>query len=272
MQPVFDRLVEELEKPRPLTAQTLRHLASAFGVERHEVGAFLDERLEGLAEEELDFTLSALYTPKLADQATFAGLLEGASVPASEWPAWVERLHRRPTTGRLVTADGTVHAFKLQPVTLERYVYRLRLDGSLPETLLRLIRTLPPAADRPRLLAIARRAVWDTPGRRELLQQFLTRSYAGDPPVPGDAEALLALVESSEPAGTEDVMARLPAWERVVRTQLDSAGSPSPFFNERVQDLHGGGRDQRGGNETLRAHKAAELEFLQRLGQLLADS
>lgn len=270
MQPVLDRLAAELEKPRALTAQTLRHLAAAYGVDRQEVGTFLDERLAGLEEDELDLTLSALYTPKLADQAEFAELLESKSFTRAELHSWVDLLLQRPTNGHLQTADGVTHSFLLQRVTLERYVLRLRLEGTMPEGLLRLIRTRTPRAEQPQLLAIARRAIWNTPDRWELLQRFLTRNFAAASPVPGDPEAFLALVESSEPSGIPDVLARLPAWEQVVRIQVSSADQPSPFFNERVQDLHGGGRDQRGVNEALRQQKQSELAFLGRLGPLLA--
>lgn len=266
----MDRLAAELERPRALTAQTLRHLAANYGVDRQEVGTFIDERLAGLEEVELDLTLSALYTPKLADQAVFAELLETTSITRADLHAWVDLLLRRPTTGHLQTADGATHAFPLQRVTLERYVFRLRLDGTLPEGLLRLIRSLPPGTDQSRLLAIARRAIWNTPDRLEMLHRFLARHYAGNSPVPGDPEAFLALVESSEPSGIPDVLARLPTWEQVVRIQVSSADQPSPFFNERVQDLHGGGRDQRGVNEALRQQKLSELAFLGRLGPLLA--
>ena len=270
MQPVLDRLAAELEKPRALTAQTLRHLAATYGIDRQEVGTFLDERLAGLEEDELDLTLSALYTPKLADQSIFADLLESASVTRADLHSWVEYLLQRPTTGHLQTADGVTHAFPLQRVTLERYVFRLRLEGTLPEGLLRLIRSLPPRADQPRLLAIARRAVWNTPDRWELLQRFLARNYAGNSPIPGNPEDVLAVPFPFSERRAANVLARLPAWEQVVRIQVSSADQPSPFFNERVQDLHGGGRDQRGVNETLRQQKQSELAFLGRLGSLLA--
>ena len=54
MEAVFNRLVEELERPRTLTAQTLRHLEATYGITREETGSFLDERLPGLDETELD--------------------------------------------------------------------------------------------------------------------------------------------------------------------------------------------------------------------------
>ena len=271
MEPVWDCLVAALERPRELTAQTLRHLSANYGVERQDVGAFLDERLAGLEDDELDLTLSSLYTPKLADQAVVADLLGADAIPVGDLPGWVERLEGRPTTGHLVTADGTIHSFPLTSITISRHVLRLRLEGTMPDPLLRLIRSLPASSDRPKLLAIARRAIWNTPERWELLRQFLMRSHAGEPPAAGDAEAFLALVESSEPSDVANLLARIPAWVQVVRTQLSTADQPSPFFNERVQDLHGGGRDQRRGNESLRTQKQAELEFLGRLGRWMAN-
>ncbi|MBN8248557.1 MAG: hypothetical protein J0L84_14095 [Verrucomicrobia bacterium] len=272
MQVVWDRLVQELEKPRPITPQVLRHLASAFGVERTEVGPFLDQRLGTLEEVELDLLLSPLFTPKLADQAVFAALLAGNSVPATQVSEWVSRLEARPVVAQLVTPEGTVHPAPLKRVTLERYVLRLRLEGAVPAPLERLIATLPPASERPLLLAIARRAIWNTPERVAVLERFLARAYAGDEPAPAprDADSLLALMEGAEPADMADLQRRLPAWEQVVRTQIASAAQPSPFFNERVQDLHGGGRDQRSGSEPLRVQKQAELEFLGRLARWMS--
>ncbi|MFO1461393.1 MAG: hypothetical protein U1G08_18570 [Verrucomicrobiota bacterium] len=270
MEAVFNRLVEELERPRTLTAQTLRHLEATYGITREETGSFLDERLPGLDETELDLALSAQFTPKLADQAVFAALLGGIEIPAETLTRWIEELHRRPTVGRLVTPDGQSHAFAMRPVTLERYVLRLRLEATIPESTTRLIRSLCPTGDQPLILAIARRAIWNTEGRRALLRRYLAVAYAGDPPPPGDAEQFLALVETSEPENEDDARSRLPAWEQVARTQWTGSDQPSPFFNERVQDLHGGGRDQRGPNDVLRARKKAELEFLGRLGRILS--
>lgn len=270
MKAVMDRLVKELERPRELTAQTLRYLDSTYGVGREEAGALLEERLPLMDDAELDLALSAQFTPKLADQAVFASLLGADGVPVGELTGWVEQLHQRPTLGHLITPDGVSHEFRMRPVTLERYVLRLRLEATIPEVTFRLIRSLCPDTDQPVILAIARRAVWNTEGRRELLRRFLAGAYAGDPPSPGDAEAFLAVMETSEPENLDDARTRLPAWEQVARTQWSGSDQPSPFFNERVQDLHGGGRDQRGPNEALRARKKAELEFLGRLRRILA--
>ena len=271
MEQVHTRLVKELERPRPLTDQVLRHLAAAHGVDRSGAGAFLGAHLASFEDDEYDLTLSSLYTPKLEDQAIFAGLLGANAVPQATVTSWVRELEARPTLGRLLPPDEAILEFPHREVTLERYLFRLRLEATVPGPLERLIQTLPPAADRPVLMAIARRAIWNTEPRREVLLRFLSVSAydAGEGGDVRDAVALLELMESSEPADIPDILSRIPAWEQVVRAQVTAAGAPSPFFNERVQDLHGGGRDQRSGSMRLQARKQEELEFLERLGQRL---
>jgi len=265
VQALFDRLVLELEKPRPLTAQVLRHLTDTYDLGRDEAGAFLDERLAGLEDDEIDLILSPLFTPKLADQTVFALLLGQTPVPPAEWPGLVQRLAARPTLGCVTSEDGSPHRFPLRPVTLERFVHRLRLEGTISDPLFRLIQSLPPAEDRPLLLAVARRAIWNTPARQDILLQYLSASVAGENYRREDAAELLALMETSEPSGIPDLLARLPAWLEVVRGQISDAGRPKVFFNDQVQELHGGGRDQRTANEQGISRKQAELAFLERL-------
>ncbi len=267
---VFSRLVEELEKPRLLTPQVLRYLSATYGVGRDEVGPFLDQRLSALDETETDLTLSSLFTPKLSDQARFAELLGDALIPERDWSELVRQLDQRPTQGCLVTEEGAAHRFPLATVTLERYVHRLRLDGTVSEPLYRLIQTLPPAEDRPLLLAIARRSIWDTPERQQILFDFLAKGCTSDGYRRDDAEALLTLMETAEPSSVEDILQRLPEWEGNLRTQLASTSLPRPFFNSKVEELHGGGRDHRASNEEAAAHKRAELEFLGRLARAMA--
>ncbi|MFM7817590.1 MAG: hypothetical protein ACKPGI_11550, partial [Verrucomicrobiota bacterium] len=215
--PVFERLVAELERPRPLTPQVLRHLSATYGLGRDEIGRFLDEELPRLSEEETDLALSSLFTPKLQDQAIFADLIGRGSLPASEWPAWVERLQSRPTYGCLVTEQGTRHGVALRTVTLERYVHRLRLDATVPLAVFDATRSSVPTPRRPVLLAIARRAVWSTLDRQQILLEFLANSSRESATSLDDAEALLALMESSEPESVEDVLARIPEWEAALK-------------------------------------------------------
>lgn len=269
--PVFERLVTELERPRPLTPQVVRHLSATYGLGRDEIGRFLDEELPRLSEEETDLALSSMFTPKLPDQAIFAELLGRGSVDPTEWPGWIERLQSRPTYGCLLTEQGTRHSAPLRAVTLERFVHRLRLEASVSVALFDQIRSHVPAGQRPLLLAIARRAVWNTPERQQILVEFLENASGVSDPRPGDAEALLALMEASEPESVEDLLTRLPEWETALKLQISAARSPKPFFNIQVEELHGGGRDQRPSNPQSAVSKQEELAFLGRLRTILSE-
>ncbi len=269
MEALFARLVSELERPRPLAPQVIRHLTDTYGIGRDEVGRFLDERMASLEEVELDLILSPLFTPKLVDQAIFAAALGRESIPPTEWPGLIQRLANRPTQGQLLDDAGASHRFALQPVTLERFVHRLRLDGAVEEPLFDLIQNRFPPAERPLPLAIARRAIWTHEARREVLHRHL--NCAADPATAvADAVELLKLMETAEPTDTADVLARIPDWEEVLRSQIADAGQPKVFFNEQVRYLHGGGRDQRNAATGGTGPRQAELEFLGRLKRTLA--
>lgn len=264
MEALFERLVSELERPRPLGAQVVRCLTDHFGIEREEVGRFLDEQLLRLDEFEVDLLLSSLFTPKLADQALFAEILVQRSLPAAEWPALIARLAAKPTRGELIDESGLAHRFNLQPVTLERYVNRLRLDGSVDAMTLDLITAKFPPHHGPTLLAAARRAIWNTQARREVLGRVLKAESDVEVRV-GDTLELVKLMETSEAPDAADLLARIPAWEEVLRAQIAGANQPKTFFNDQVRYMHGGGRDQRSAGGAALAPKQAELEFLDRL-------
>ncbi len=269
MEALLNRLAAALERPRPLGPQVVRFLTDHFAVSREEIPAFLDGRLGDLDEGDLDLLLSPLFTPKLADQAEFAAILGERGVPATEWPGLVTRLAARPTRGSLLDDAGIPHTFTLQPVTLERFVHRLRLDGTVTEAVSGLIREFP-AEIQPHLLAIARRAIWNSPGRRDVLERAL-RAPGDRAAVAADAGELLRLMETSEPADRNDLLARMPAWEEVLRGQITGANQPKAFFNEQVRYLHGGGRDQRQPSPGDADPKRTELAFLGRLRTALAD-
>lgn len=267
---LFEQLIIELERPRALGAQTVRCLTDHFGLGREEVGRFLEEQLPRLDEFEIDLLLSSLFTPKLADQAVFAGILVQQALPAANWPALIARLAARPTSGGLIDAGGVAHRFNLQTVTLERYVHRLRLDGSVDAGIAGLIAAEFSPGQHPTLLAIARRAIWNTESRRETLRRVLNSDGTTECRL-ADAIELLKLMETSEASGIPDLLARIPAWEEVLRGQISGASQPKTFFNEQVRYMHGGGRDQRPSGDPALAAKQAELEFLGRLRLSLAQ-
>jgi hypothetical protein len=154
-------------------------------------------------------------------------------------------------------------------VTLERFVHRLRLDGSVGSDIAGLIRHLFAEVDRSLLFAVARRAIWNTSARVEVLRRHLAAPHDAST-VAADAPALLRLMETAEPEDAPDILGRIPAWTETLRQQIAEAGQPKMFFNEQVRYMHGGGRDQRSPAPDASTAKRAELEFLGRLQAVLA--
>jgi len=266
---LLEALVAELERPREVTAQVVNHVIGTYGVNRDSIGAFLVNEMSKVEEYEVDLILSPLFTPTLRDQSVFAELLGRDSVPKVEWSTLVQQLAARPTRAQLVTDDGQKHGVPLREAVLERYVHRLRLDATIPEPLFNLINDLPPTADRPMLKAIARRAVWEKTRRRQIFERFLTSATSDADYQLGDAVELLKLAETYEPADTDDLLTRIPHWQKVLRQEINDAAGPKPFFNERVQELHGGGRDQRRQDNSRVSAKEGEMAFLERLERQL---
>lgn len=248
----------------------MNHLIGTYGLARDAVGDFLATKLAGLEDFEIDLLLSPLFTPGLKDQAVFAELLGRERVPVGDWPALVGKLAERPTCGALVTEDGRTHHPPLRAVTIERFVNRLRLDGSVSEPLFQLITRLASPADQPVLKAIARRAIWTSTGRGEILFRYLSAALAKHAFQVADSVELLKLAEVYEPMNIADLRAKIPHWLEVVRQEIADASGPRPFFNERVQDLHGGGRDQRRKDNSRVAAKESERAFLERLATVLS--
>jgi hypothetical protein len=266
--PLLETLAMELERPRAVSSQVVNHLVETYGVTREMIGAFLTNELPQLEDYEIDLILSPLFTPALREQAVFAELLGATSIPMAEWPRLIQELEQRPTRAQLVTEDGQHHATPLRAVTIERLVHRLRLEATIPENLEKLTDDLP-AADRPVLKAIARRAIWNTETRREILGNYFSQSKQRDLYRVEDAVDLLKLAETYQPENTAELLKRIPHWQQVLEQEINDAGA-KPFFNERVQDLHGGGRDQRRQDNSRTAAKESERAFLKRLQLVFA--
>ena len=271
MAQLLETLAAELERPREVTAQVASHLVGMYGLTRDAIGPFLVIELPKLEEYEIDLILSPLFTPTLRDQAVFADLLGVESIPTEQWPALVQKLVSRPSLAQLVTENGQTHSVPLRDVTVERYVHRLRLEGTIPESLFKLIEHLPPADDRPLLKAIARRTVWENDARRDILVRYLNGAATNDTYRLDDVVELLKLAETYQPNDLADLLAHIPHWQQVLRQEIIEATSPKPFFNESVQEMHGGGRDQRRQDNSLLSAKESEQAFLLRLQQVLAE-
>ena len=268
---MLETLASELERSRELPAQVVNHLAGTYGIERDAIGAFLVNELPKLEDYEIDLILSPVFTPTLHDQAVFAELLGRESVSREQWPALTHQLVARPTRAPLATSDGQFHSVPLREVTVERYVHRLRLDAALPESLFNLLNQMPSAPDRPLLKAVARRAIWESDARRDILVRYLTATAGGDTYRLGDVVELLKLVEIYQPADVADLLAHIPHWQQVLRQEINLASSPKAFFNERVQEMHGGGRDQRRQDDARMSAKENERAFLDRLRLILTS-
>jgi hypothetical protein len=266
---LIETIAAELERPRDITNQVTKHLDGNYGVERDEIGHFLKDRLPKLEDDEHDLILSPLFTPKLADQARLAEQLGRNSVPKKDWPTLIQELAYRPTVARLVTTDKQSHPVTLREVSIERFVKRLRLDGTISETVLGLIEQTPPA-DHPMLKAIARRAVWENAGRSEMLQRLLSKSLADGTYRLTDFVDLLRLTEDYQPADAAALLARIPRWQKLLEEEIRSSGGPKPFFSQAVQQLHGG-NDQRIADEARVEAKQVELAFLERLQKILSE-
>lgn len=266
---LLETLAAELEHPRELPAQVVNHLSGTYGIERAAIGPFLVNELPKLEDYEIDLALSPVFTPTLKDQAVFAERLGQESVPAAQWPDLIQQLVARPTRAQLVTEDGRKHSVPLREVSIERYVHRLRLDATIPGPLFKLLDHFLPASDRPLLKAVTRRTVWENEARREILTHYLTAVAGGEAYRLDDLVELLKLAETYQPADVASLLAQIPHWQQVLRSEINESGGGKPFFNERVEELHGGGRDQRRQNAPRITSKENERAFLGRLQQVL---
>lgn len=268
MSELVNRLAEELERPRELSPRVMNYIGGTYSIDEDAVGAFLVEQLPKLEDYEIDLILSPVFTPKLTDQAVFAELLGRESIGRGQWSELIGQLLARPTRGHFVTPDRKTYQVVLREVTLERYVHRLRLEGTISEPVFNRIQEVETAHDRPLLKAIARRAVWENDALGNILSRYLTgaidRGYSLT-----DALSLLDLVEGRKPANLADLLARIPGWQETLRQQVDVASRPKPFFHGNIEEMHGGGRDQRQQDDQRISAKEMELEFLGRLKEVL---
>ena len=271
MSQLIETIAAELERPRELSARVMNYISGHYGIDDAAIGAFLAGEMPKLEDDEIDLILSPVFTPKLSDQAVFADLLGSKCVPRDEWPALVQQLAARPTRARLETPDGLQHLVALREVTIERYIYRLRLDATISESLFNLLDRIPSRSGGPMLKAIARQPIWDSESARDILVRYLTAAVDRGSYTLDDSIALLHLVEARKPTSLADLLARIPAWQEALRQQIEVASGPKPFFNEDIRFLHGGGRDQRAEDGTRMTAKERELRFLTQLQRLLTE-
>lgn len=267
MPDLVETLARELERPRDVTGQVARHLSGNYGVTDDEIGRFLTETLPTLEEDEVDLILSPLFTPKLDDQAAVAAQLGAESVPEDAQQTLVAQIVARPTDAAFVTSDGERHPYLLGEVTVERYVFRLRLEGTIPASTFDLIQQFPDN-DRGLLQAVARRAIWEN-GRANILEGYLSAMRSLEDAKAGETRDLLDLVERYKPADIGDLVAKIPRWREALRGDLGLASGGRPFFNERIEQSHGGESDRRSAEGMLIEAKKNDLLFMDRLERVL---
>ena len=265
---LIETLARELERPREVPDRIVDNIWSTHEIDLDEVGAFLETGMADLEEHEYELILSPLFTPKLTDQVVFAELLGVESVPREDWPALVEQLEARPTRAELVTREGD-YRVALQEVILERYVYRLRLDGAIPEPVWSLIDQDAFTEESQLFKAIARRAIWDTDARRNILATYLSGAARDGLYADGDCAEFLQLAEDFKPRDMDHLMGRIPQLQKSLQEDIDSEDNPKPFFSDQIQANHGFDRDQRKQDDGRLAAKKNELAFLDRLHQAL---
>ena len=78
-------------------------------------------------------------------------------------------------------------------------------------------------------------------------------------------------MESYKPADVTDLLARIPPRQQALEGEINKAFGPKPFFDGRVQEMHGGERDQRRQDDVRMSAKENEFEFLGRLQQILSS-
>ncbi len=263
-----ETLAQELERPRKISAQVARHLVANYGIADDETGPFLVQTLPTLEEDEIDLILSPLFTPKLADQAVFAGRLGRQSIPSDELVRLVVQVVARPTDASLAGMDDQNHRVRLGEVTVERYVYRLRLEATIPEATFELIQRHP-SGDYPLFQAVARRATWEGDGRSGILRGYLMATAGIEAWGAAEVRSLLDLVDRYKPIDIADLVAKIPRWQEGLRSDLSLASGRKPFFSEGIEHSHGGERDHRSPEGALIEAKRRELSFLERLELLL---
>jgi hypothetical protein len=266
---LLETLAAELERPRELSPRVLNYISGTYDIDNDGVGTFLIQTLPSLEDDEIDLILSPMFTPRLADQAVVADVLGREPLMRAEWPDLIRHLADRPTRAHLVTPDGVAHAVFLREVTIERYVHRLRLDAAIPEALYNLICSVP-TADQPMVKAVARSGVWDADGRREILSRYLGAVVGQSSYRLNGVLELQNVVETRKPSGIASLLAGIPKWRESLRDQIDAGSRSKPFFIDRVEELHGGERDQRGRDVRIAA-KENELAFLGQLEETLKE-
>jgi hypothetical protein len=177
---LFQQLEKDLLTPRVINQQVLNYIADHYGFHAERLGVFFAEKISELEDYELDLTFSPLFTPTVHDRKAYGTIL-GAQALTSEQIAELERvLEDKRLSTTFVTYDGTEYPLLLKDVTIHRYVGRLFLDKPLASELYKAIERLVPQEQKGLVLMLSREDLWHEPGRRALLEGFLSLYHNQD--------------------------------------------------------------------------------------------
>jgi hypothetical protein len=84
-----------------------------------------------------------------------------------------------------------------------------------------------------------------------------------------ETRGLLDLVERYKPADIGELVAKIPRWREALRGDLGLASGGRPFFNERIEQSHGGEYDRRSPEDAMIEAKKNDLALLDRLERVL---
>lgn len=261
---ILTHLRNDLTRPRDLTPQVCRHLASTYELADDEISRFLDEQLPELEEFRVELLFGPLFTPTLENRASYSSLLRTHRCSQEEIDQQMGQLTEEKLDCDLELPTGQSHRLRLANVLVERYVRLLYLGfGPQPE-LVRSLEQAVPSDDVDLALASLREEVWHDEAKRGWLAEFLD-AVAGRHSFSIRKLAFLSdLLRGQIRPETERLLSLTRSLLEERRSQLGQAGASKPFFARHIEEWHGHGRDHR-------RVDPAELETKEELVDLLED-
>ena len=220
-----------LSMERMLDNRLAASIAAALGVDDPLEGLTAD-RLGRMLDYELELLLSPLFTPAFDDRCACEPALPLGGVPAAAVPGLVAALVARGIRCDLVFGDGRV-TLAVPEVVIDRHVRLLRLSGVVDDT----VAAHFEGVDNPtryRCICLARRRVWQSPERAELLKTCLDTLSHRKRFTDEKLRFLSDFVHTYHPQGVEGLLAAL--YNLVEAYHRDRE---HPIFNEQLEEHQG---------------------------------
>lgn len=265
---ILDQLRTDLTRPRRLTSQVRRHLASNYGVADDEIVTFLERELPHFEEFQVELLFGPLFTPSLDDRARYSDLLGENAPEAREVEALIDRLRSEGLACPLELDSGETFRLIVTDVLSERYVGLLYLDHPPGAVLRERVIEVAPPDDRDLVLATLREEVWQEPSRRQWLSAFLEATAKRESFSLAKLNLLGDLLRGRAHTETSRVLDLARSLLEDRRRHFVEVGPTKPFFARHIEEWHGHGRDQRRSDpEEIESHQL----LLDRLGDLVLD-